>query len=95
MRVFLDNREKDMEVIENNVSIFDVGDWPQYIEFNESIESCRKFCLKYTTKNSSIVGKYNRETSKISYQSHSSFLIKHAASINFASKSDSSFKTFK
>lgn len=61
MKIFLDNREKDLEILEPYVSIFDVEEWEQYTEFIEQIEVCRKFCIKYAAKSN-----INRDISKIS-----------------------------
>ena len=83
-----------MELIESYVPITDVDNWDEYQLINDSIEICRKFCLKYSTKSNAQVGKYQRETSKLSLQSHSSFLAKHTTTFNFAPK-ESSFKSLK
>lgn len=46
MQLFIENRDKDMDVLEPYLSVLDVEEWPQYGEYEDSIELCRKFCTK-------------------------------------------------
>jgi len=49
MSAFIKHRIKDLELIESYVPITDVDNWEEYQLINDSIEICRKFCLKYST----------------------------------------------
>lgn len=55
MQTFIENRDKDMDVLEPYLFVLDVEDWPQYSEFEDALEQCRKFCTKNIHKNATIM----------------------------------------